>query len=138
MYTTITKDIEFDRYGDISFIGNDISTISNERDILYQNTIDRLISNFSDYKNNESFGANISGYIGKNASKVGPEIVNSVIYSLTNDGFLNKDNINVMYLVDIDTIHLRIDIIFGQISLYETIIINSTFNTSSGLFHVTN
>ena len=138
MYTTITKDIEFDRFGDISFIGNDISTISNERDIIYQNAVDRLISNFSDYKNNEDFGANISSYIGKKAHVVGPEIEDSIVHALTHDGFLSKSNINIMHIVDIDTIHIRIDIIYGQISLYETIRINSTFNTSSGLFHVTN
>ena len=133
------KDIEYDRYGDISFIGNDISFLNEEIDYIYQNSIDRIITNFNDYYLYKDFGANISSFIGTTVSPLLEEkIVKSIIRSLTIDNFLSREQISIATLEDNDSILVKIEIGTGLFSINENITINSIFNTSSGLFYVTN
>lgn len=139
MFADYKSDIKFDRYGDMSFLGNDIELLFNERDVVYQNVIDRLISNFADYKYNFPYGANISSFIGKNAQTSEESIVDSVINVLTYDNFLPRYAVSVISFLENDKIHLRIDInTGGSLFLFDSITINSVFNTSTGLLHVTN
>jgi len=133
------KDIEYDRYGDISFIGNDISFLMREVDYIYQNSIDRIITNFNDYYLYKDFGANISSFIGTTVSPLLEEkIVKSIIRALTIDNFLSREQISIATLEDNDSILVKIEIGTGLFSINENITINSIFNTSSGLFYVTN
>ncbi|MDB4533410.1 hypothetical protein N9242_00960 [Vicingaceae bacterium] len=131
-------DIEFDRHGDISFVGNDISMINSDLDYNYQNVIDRLITNFDDYYLSPNVGANLSSFIGQNInSDLENNIVDNIRIALTSDGFIPVEKLSIATLIDVDSILIKIQV--GDNSyLTETIIINSIFNTSSGLFYVTN
>lgn len=131
-------DLRFDRYGDISFFGNDISIISERSDIIYQNVVDRLISNFGDNKFLRYYGANISSFIGKNASRIEADVIASVIRSLTHDGYMPTSMFTVLTLLDNDKIYIRIDINNTGRNIPDSIKINAVFNTSSGMLHVTN
>lgn len=137
MATIITKDIKFDRYGDISFLGNDINTLSSEQDIFYQNIMDRLISNFDDYRLYPELGANISGEIG---SKVSPEletrIKNNIVAALTFDNFLEKRDFLVITFSRRDKVYIKITV-FGSnaLGLQERFEVNSIFHTSSGTLY---
>lgn len=134
----IKEDVKFDRYGDVSFLGNDIDTITDRSDILHQNVVDRLISNFADYKHKYYFGANCSGFIGKPAHLIEEDVIFSIRRSLTDDDFLSPSMVKILSLVDGELIHIRIDIDGGIGKIIpESIKINSVFNTSSGTLHVT-
>lgn len=142
MSVSITKDIKFDRYGDFSFFSNDIETITGTNDIMYQNTIDRLISNFGDYSLNgrSSIGADLSSLIGRPVTESLEVLVRSnIVLSLTSDGFLDVEEVNVITFVDHDNILIRINVaptglVYPLSSAFR---INSIFHTSSGLLHVT-
>lgn len=132
-------DIEFDRYGDISFIGNDISMIQDDLDHVYQTAIDRLITNFGDYYLYNSLGANISSYIGQsNTAELETRVVNSVRHTLTYDGFIPPYLLDVVTLRDNQSLLIKIEIGGPGYGIKENIVINSIFNTSSGLLYVTN
>lgn len=132
------KDIEFDRYGDMSFIGNDISLTNNEFDYKYQHIIDRLITNFDDYYLTPNVGADLSSYIGSRVNSALEEnIISSIRISLTRDLLVATESLDIITLIDKDTVLIKIQI-GGAAYQAETIIINSIFNTSSGLFYVTN
>lgn len=134
-----TVDIEFDRYGDISLFGNDISVVRDSLDFIYQGVIDRLITNQGDYDLYRSFGANISGYIGRrNDSLLEEEVIKSIRTSLTNDGFLDNQLVQILSIRNIESLLIKITIGNPTDSLSELIVINSIFNTSSGLLYVTN
>lgn len=134
-----TVDIEFDRYGDISIFGNDISVVRDSLDFVYQNVIDRLITNQGDYDLYRSFGANISRHIGRrNDATLESDVVNSIRRSLTDDGFLDNQLIQIVSIRSTDSLLIKITIGNPLDSLSEQIVINSIFNTSSGLLYVTN
>ena len=137
----ISKDIKFDRYGDISFIGNDIDTIGEYRDIIYQNVIDRLITNINDYELYPNYGANLSYFKGKNVLRsIEDGIQARVVKVLTSDGFLSPHQVTVIAIRDIDVVMLRITIRSDQYhaSVAEEFKINAIYNTSSGMLHATN
>ena len=68
-------------------------------EILRQNIIDRSISAYDDYELQKQYGANIHGLIGlSNVKEVESRVTSNIIYALTHDGFLNKDNINLFKL----------------------------------------
>lgn len=134
-----TVDIEFDRYGDISMFGNDMSVVRDSLDYVYQNVVDRLITNQGDYDLYREFGANISGYIGrKNDIALEEDVVKSIRRSLTDDGFLDNQLIHIVSIRNTDSLLIKITIGNALDSLSEQIVINSIFNTSSGLLYVTN
>ncbi len=132
-------DIEFDRYGDISFLGNDISFLFTDKDYLYQNVIDRIITNFNDYFLYPNYGANLSFFIGSTTNAaLEQDIIRSIKKSLTIDNFLTPESIDIATMIDFDSILIKIQIGGDIFGISERIIINSVFNTSSGLFYVTN
>ena len=140
MTQSIEKDIKFDRYGDISFIGNDIDIISNHKDILYQNIIDRLITNFDDYELYPSVGANLSSFIGRSTIGIESSIQNSVLSALTSDSLLEPRQITMVVIREAEKVFMKIsirsDIEISNVA--EEIIINAIYNTSSGMFYATN
>lgn len=139
MYKDIDQDIKFDKYGDINFIGNDIETITTEYDILYQNVVDRLISNFGDYKLDSSFGADISGSIGRgNNAELEKVIRQKIIKALTVDGFISPSDLHVITARHNEKVLIRIDVIGGGESISDTFKVTTTYNTISGLFYATN
>jgi len=132
-------DIEFDRYGDMSFVGNDLSFVFTDIDYLYQNVIDRLISNFGDYLLYEDYGANMSSYIGSNTNtELEAKIVDSIRRSLTKDNFIKTELIDIVTMLDHNSILIKIQIGGDLFGVTDIMIINSIFNTSSGLLYVTN
>ena len=133
------RDIEFDRYGDMSFVGNDISMTIRDIDYVYQNIIDRIITNFGDYYLYNNMGANLSSYIGTRVdTRLEAAIIKSIKDSLTKDGFLSPELIDILTLVDNDSVMIKIQIGEDGHGISEKLIINSIFNTSSGLLYVTN
>lgn len=141
MALTITKDILFDKFGDVSFSYGDIEAITDVGDIFYQNTIHRLISKFNDYKNNPNVGPNIPNDIGKPVSlALEQSIKNRIIYSLTSDNLLAKSEINILSFSQNDKIYYRINIFIrqGTSLAYEKITITSIFNPGNGLLYANN
>jgi len=133
------RDIEFDRYGDMSFIGNDISFIFTDIDYLYQNTIDRLITNFNDYYLYRNLGANLSSFIGgKVNSDTENKIIRNITHSLTDDGLIPIELLDVVTLIDGNSILVKIQVGGDGHGISELFTVNSIFNTSSGLLYVTN
>ncbi len=142
MTISITKDLLFDRYGDIRFNYGDIITIEEKGDIFYQNVIHRLITNFNDIKTDPSAGANLSSLIGQPVNSALEERVkNRIFYCLTIDKLLNKNEIEVITYPQNDKIFTRIyiylDGIPGTLLATEKLTINSLFNPSSGLLYAT-
>jgi len=134
-----TVDLEFDRFGDLSLFGNDLSILNSSLDFTYQNVIDRLITNFGDYDLYRSFGANISSYIGaNNTAELEEAVIRSIKRSLTDDGFLSIAAVSIVSLREDAALFLKITIGNPLNALEEKIVINSIFNTSSGLLYVTN
>ena len=134
------KDIRFDRYGDISFFSNDIELVTGETDVLYQNVLDRLISNNGDLELNEDYGANLSSLIGQtDKSKIESWIQGYVKTSLTRDSFLSPEQINIITFMEQDKVFLRVRIYDAALSgqMEQSFVINSIFNTSSGILYVT-
>lgn len=141
MAQQIDKDIKFDRYGDISFIGNDLDTLSEYRDIVYQNVIDRLITNFGDYELAPNYGADLSSFKGKNVlSGIEDKIRSNIIKALIADNFLDLGQINVIAIRDVDVVMIRISINSYEqhLPIAEEFTINAIYNTSSGMLHATN
>jgi hypothetical protein len=139
MYKDIESDLKFDRYGDLSFIGNDVETISSEEDILYQNIVDRLISNFGDYQLNRDFGADISGSIGRsNTASLESKVRQKVTRALTVDGFINPSDISVLTTRHNEKMLVRVDVIGGGLMLTDSFKVTAIYNTISGLFYATN
>lgn len=140
MSAQITLDILFDRYGDLRFNYGDVITLQEQGDIFYQNIVNRLVTNFNDYKLSRNFGANLSGYIG---SKVTPELEDKVkrraLTCLTTDNLLDKSEISILTLADRDKIFMRINVILGagQSQALEKLTINTIFHASTGLLYAT-
>lgn len=141
MSLKINKDILFDYYGDIRFNYGDIITIEDKSDIFYQNILHRLISKFNDYKTAPDLGADIQSLIGRPINKdLETNIKHRIIYVMTFDRFLDKREIDVLTLPQIDKIYIRLNIyIDGNKGLLasERITINSIFNAKSGLLYAT-
>lgn len=140
MALSLTKDIIFDRYGDLRFNYGDILTTESYADIVYQNVMTRIITNFGDYKNDTSFGANTSSQIGKPVNATAEQnIKNKIIYVLTYDSFLQPSEVNVLTLSQGDRIFARINIFINQGTTLMTdkITINSIFNAASGSLYGT-
>jgi hypothetical protein len=140
MGQVINKDVKFDRYGDYSFFGNDINTVSSAKDILYQNIIDRLISNFNDYELDPTLGADISSNIGRrNSLDLEVKIKEKVKAALVSDSFLDPNEVVITTMREDERIFLRISILQGTSrTMKELFKINTIFNTSSGLLYATN
>lgn len=135
----MSSDIEFDRYGDMSFLGNDISTIGHRLDFVYQNVIDRLMTNFGDYYLYPNFGANTSSYIGKtNDAELEVKVTNAIRRALTHDEFILSDSLTIVSDRSGGAMFIKLLIGAAYLSLSEDIVINSIFNTSSGLLYVEN
>ena len=135
----IEADILFNDYGDIEFVNGNVLTIKNKLDILRQNAIDRIKTNFGDYKLNKNIGANIQSFIGKPTQEsLLLQIKESIIKSLTFDNFLERDNVQC---VAIETSPGKIFIkteIYTSILGYSftTMSINSIFNTTNRILNV--
>ena len=141
MSLLIDKDIKFDRYGDISFLGNDIDVLIYNQDILYQNIVDRLITNFNDYDLLPGFGADFSGSIGKRVdSELESTIEDKVINALTSDNFLDQQELSIIVFKEYDKIYLRITVIgvTNSISIADQFTVDAIYNTSSGMLYATN
>ena len=94
-------DLEFDRYGDINFLGNDISALQSRLDHVYQGVIDRLITNHGDYDLYPTFGANLSSLVGqRNDSELEEEVSRLIHNALTADRFLTRSDIEVSAFFD--------------------------------------
>lgn len=134
------KDIKFDAYGDFEIIGNDIGVLQDEKDIIYQNVIDRLISNFGDYALNERFGADLSSCIGKsNDEEIEEDVHQRIINALTKDGLIFPSQLSVLVLKKEHKVFIKISILSKfQGSLIEEFSINTIFNLASGMLYVTN
>lgn len=133
----IVKDVLFDRYGDISFVNGDIETIDDKGDILYQNVLHRLISNFGDYKNYKNLGADFSGFIGRPVTpKLEEEVRLKVAFALTNDDFLDLTQFSVTTLTSLDRILVRVEVFIGSgKTTAERFVVNTIFNSSTGLLY---
>ena len=95
-WSEIKSDVVFDQFGDFELTKGDISITLDTIDILKQNIIDRIITAYGDYELQKQFGADIHGLIGlSNNKEVESRATKNIIYALTHDGFLNKDNINL-------------------------------------------
>lgn len=135
----MSRDLEFDRFGDFSFIGSDISAIDHNLDIVYQNVVDRLITNFGDYFLYPGTGANLSSFIGKrNNKELEDKVKASIVRSLTSERFLPSSMITVASQRSRHSMFIKISIGDSFDSVSEKIVINSIFNTSSGLLYVEN
>lgn len=134
---SITKDILFDRYGDVSFANNDLDFIDNRGDILYQNVLHRLISNFGDWKNYPDMGANFSGFIGKPVNaKLEDDIRKRVEYCLTSDDFLSSANFSVTTLASQDRVLVRVNVVLGTGQFAtDRFVVNTIFNSTTGLLY---
>lgn len=137
----ITKDILFDAVGgDIRFNYSDIVVLDDKEDILYQNVVHRVITNFGDLKLNTQTGADLSREIGK---PITPDLLmvikGKVINALTLDKFLKREEIEVIVVPNNDNILIRINVYTeGQSSFLrvpEKITINTVFNPLSGLIY---
>lgn len=135
----ISSDIKFDRYGDIEFFGNDISVLRTRQDILYQNVVDRVISNIDDYRTMSDYGANLSGSIGKmNTEDLETEIEDRIMWSLTHDNFLDDSSISINTARNKDKMHVRIDVLGGLLSVHDSFKVMMIYNTQSGMMYATN
>jgi hypothetical protein len=140
MALNITKDILFDRYGDIEFNYGDIVCIEDMGDIFYQNVISRIITNFGDYKQDSAYGADVGGEIGKPVSeRLEAKIKNKILFALINDSFLQPSEINIITLSQNNTIFVRINITINQglNVISEKLTINMIFNPQSGQIYAT-
>ena len=136
-----TVDLKFDRYGDISFESGDIELLTNQKEITYQNTVDRLTSSFGDYYHNYNFGANLSNQIGKPiSSELEEKIKMNAIDALTSDFFIRRRDLSIISMSNRGKVYLRVliqNITSGQ-ELEESFEVNLAFNTLSGLTYATN
>ena len=129
-------DLGFERFGDFSFRGRDIELVRGA-DYTYQNVVDRLISNIGDYLLLPAVGANISSYTGQSTTEsLAARIERAIMRSLTRDKFMRVGDISIVSLVENSKIYLKIEIGTGDF-IRDKIVINSIFNTSSGLFYAT-
>lgn len=136
----MSYDIKFDKYGDIEFFNNDIKLIEGEIDVLYQNVVDRLKTNFGDYKLNINFGANLNSFIGKkNGSELESLISKSIIKSLTYDDYLKPSQVNAIAISEQEKVYVRISIYpdNNSYTVNDEFTINTIFDIASGLFYVT-
>ena len=137
MSASITKDIVFDLYGDIKFNYGDIMSTDDKGDIFYQNICSRILTNFNDLKFYPSFGANLKSFIGKPVnSAMETSIKNRIVYCLNFDGFLDKDEINVITYPQRNKILVRVSVYVDgstQEKMAEKISMNYIFSPSSGL-----
>ena len=137
----ITKDVKFDRYGDLHLLGNDLNVVTDNMSIMYQNVMDRLMTNFNDYDLAENYGADYSGLIGLPVNEeLEQEVEVRAVKALTGDGFISPRDLMVITLSGNNKVFIRISIknnIEG-ISFTDEFIVNAIYNTSSGTLNAAN
>lgn len=137
----INKDLKFDRFGDISFTGTDVDLISFNEEIIYQNVLDRLITNFNDYDLLPNYGADFSGSIGKKVdSELEFQIEDKVMRALTYDAFLSVSELSIQVLKEQSSVFVRVTVlgISTGVDIEDQIVVNTIFNTESGTLHASN
>jgi len=132
-------DIEFDRYGDISFSGDSISILHSKIDYMHQSVIDRVFTNHGDYYLNPTYGANLSQLIGARVDAIlENRIQTRVRASLADDPILTEHELAMATVQMQAAVYLKLEVGGGNLSISETLNIDSIFNTSSGINYVTN
>jgi len=132
-------DIVFDDFGDVVVNNGNLETTSDIFRITKQNAIDRIRSSYGDYRLYPTYGANLSAKIGKPiGATMELEIEQSIIRSLTFDGFLQKQDIKCVAInIGPYEILTKTEIkINKQGYLLTSLTINSTFNTINGVINV--
>ena len=115
-WSEISSDVIFDQFGDFVITKGDVAIELNQIEILRQNIIDRSISAYGDYELQKQYGANIHGLIGlSNVKEVESRVTSNIIYALTHDGFLNKDNINLFAKKIHDKLLLKLEITVSSV-----------------------
>jgi hypothetical protein len=115
-WSEISSDVIFDQFGDFVITKGDVAIELNQIEILRQNIIDRSISAYDDYELQKQYGANIHGLIGlSNVKEVESRVTSNIIYALTHDGFLNKDNINLFAKKIHDKLLLKLEITVSSV-----------------------
>lgn len=115
-WSEISSDVIFDQFGDFVITKGDVAIELNQIEILRQNIIDRSISVYDDYELQKQYGANIHGLIGlSNVKEVESRVTSNIIYALTHDGFLNKDNINLFAKKIHDKLLLKLEITVSSV-----------------------
>lgn len=110
-WSEANSDTIFDQFGDFVITKGDISIELNQIDILKQNIIDRIITSYGDYELQKQFGADIHGLIGlSNNKEVESRATKNIVYALTHDGFLSKDNIDLFAKKINDKLLLKLEI----------------------------
>lgn len=97
-------------FGDISFIGNDIELIRDTNKATYQEIVRLFKTNKKDYELNENYGLNFETYFGTPVSEeLAEEIKKSIEDKLAlNEIVVNISNVEIIYIIDKNTIHFRI------------------------------
>jgi hypothetical protein len=115
-WSEISSDVIFDQFGDFVITKGDVAIELNQIEIIRQNIIDRSISAYDDYELQKQYGANIHGLIGlSNVKEVESRVTSNIIYALTHDGFLNKDNINLFAKKIHDKLLLKLEITVSSV-----------------------
>lgn len=131
-------DIVFDDYGDVQISNGDIKIISNRLLILRQHSIDRIKSSFGDYKLYKNLGADLNYYIGKPiTNNIESQIEESIIRSLTIDGFLERRQIACVATLILNEVVIKTEIYSDASGTSLTsLTINGIFNTINGVVNV--
>ena len=134
----ILRDIKFNDFGDIEISNKDIKLIHNKTEIIRQNAVDRIRSAKYDYALYNSFGADLASLIGRKTSNTLEDIaVSNITNSLTEDGFLDGNSIEVIALIKNQSMVIKVSIATLLSGFTSTQInITATINMISGIINV--
>lgn len=136
-WSDITRDIEFDDYGDFDLVSGDISVLTDKTLILRQNVIDRLKTSFRDYDLYPNLGADLNSCIGKsNSEALAQRVKENINYTLTFDGFLLASDFVLAIFQDKEKMFIKLEIATQlNITSEDVLSINILFNTITGVIY---
>ena len=139
MISTITGDINTDKYGDVIFSGGDVRVTSSQDEIALINASHRIMSGAGDMIKYPLYGANLHQFIGQPITdNLVSSMKASISQCLTEDFFLSGQNI---VITDIreggHSVYFKISVGTGSSFLSNRLSeINIVFSTVDGVRYV--
>ena len=139
MISTITGDINTDKYGDIIFRGGDIKATSSQDEIALINASHRIMSGAGDMIKYPLYGSNLHQFIGQPITdNLVSSMKASISQCLTEDFFLSGQNIAITDIREGGhSVYFKISVGTGSSFLSNRLSeINIVFSTVDGVRYV--
>lgn len=137
-YNTKSVDIYMDKFGDIQLNRSDILLTNTMRELIKVNATHRIRSCLGDMKQYKTYGAGLDEFMGQKVSEELCEQMKARIRrALIEDGFLDDATLYIDYIIDDNTVLLKVLVgDFDKRVYNESYEVSISFDTVSGDINV--